>query len=172
MINRSLKRQKAINYLLKHPDASGREVAKHSGLSLPTVYKLIKQRQTPVAVLKQSKRTKLEPLLQPTEWDRPTIAKTGATLLREAADVFEQRGQEYGPASKSIGNIAALWTVITGHPITPTQAAAMLVGLKLARLKHQPHHRDSIVDIAGYAAVMSEAVLAEQEREANGYTHK
>jgi hypothetical protein len=51
MINRSLRRQRAINYLLKHPDASASAVAKASGLTTGTVYKLIRQRQTPVETL-------------------------------------------------------------------------------------------------------------------------
>ena len=51
MRNRSLRRQRAINYLLKHPDASASAVAKASGLTTGTVYKLIRQRQTPVETL-------------------------------------------------------------------------------------------------------------------------
>ena len=34
----------------------------------------------------------------------------------------------------------------------------MMVGLKVARLIETPDHQDSILDIAGYAAVMSECV--------------
>ena len=33
-----------------------------------------------------------------------------------------------------------------------------MVGLKVARLIETPDHQDSILDIAGYAAVMSECV--------------
>ncbi len=51
MRNRSLRRQRAINYLLKHPDASASAVAKASGLTTGTVYKLIRQQQTPVETL-------------------------------------------------------------------------------------------------------------------------
>ena len=51
MRTRSLRRQRAINYLLKHPDASASAVAKASGLTTGTVYKLIRQRQTPVETL-------------------------------------------------------------------------------------------------------------------------
>ena len=37
-----------------------------------------------------------------------------------------------------------------------TQVALCLIDLKLARLAHQPDHLDSMVDIAGYAAVLRE----------------
>jgi hypothetical protein len=33
-----------------------------------------------------------------------------------------------------------------------------MVGLKVARLIETPDHQDSILDIAGYAAVMSECI--------------
>ena len=48
-------RQAAIQFLLNKPDASAREVAEHSGVSRPTAYKLIKQRQTPLRVLLNEK---------------------------------------------------------------------------------------------------------------------
>ena len=40
--------------------------------------------------------------------------------------------------------------------MTPAQAVMCLIDLKLTRLAHDPHHQDSILDIAGYAAVLHE----------------
>lgn len=40
--------------------------------------------------------------------------------------------------------------------ITPAQVALCLIDMKLARLAHAPGHLDSMIDIAGYAAVLRE----------------
>ena len=54
--------------------------------------------------------------------------------------------------------IAKIWSVILGFDVTEEQVALMMVGLKVARLVETPDHQDSILDIAGYAAVMSECI--------------
>jgi len=40
--------------------------------------------------------------------------------------------------------------------VTPEQVVLCLIDLKLARLAHNPKHEDSILDVAGYAAVLQE----------------
>ena len=40
--------------------------------------------------------------------------------------------------------------------MTPAQVALCLIDLKLARLVRDPTHLDSIVDVAGYAALLRE----------------
>jgi hypothetical protein len=40
--------------------------------------------------------------------------------------------------------------------VTPAQVALCLIDLKLARLARDPRHVDSILDVAGYAAVLAE----------------
>lgn len=147
MRNRSLRRQRAINYLLKHPDATASVVAKVSGLSVGTVYKIIRNRQTPKEVLLANGARLLA------QREAEMLPPAGVTMLKETLDVFEQRGKTYGDAATHWADVAALWTILTGHPITAEQATSMMIGLKLLRLKATPHHHDSIVDIAGYAAV-------------------
>ncbi|MFN4206765.1 MAG: DUF6378 domain-containing protein [Agrobacterium albertimagni] len=43
-----------------------------------------------------------------------------------------------------------------GHPVTPAEVVLCMIDLKLTRLVRDPRHQDSILDIAGYAAVLSE----------------
>ena len=43
-----------------------------------------------------------------------------------------------------------------GRPVTPAEVVLCLIDLKLARLGHDPKHRDSLLDVAGYAAVLQE----------------
>lgn len=81
------------------------------------------------------------------------------SILLEAEEVVNgPRAQHYGPPTVNFQRIADLWTAwLNGRPnidadLTPYDVTYMMVLMKLARLQHQPYHRDSVVDIAGYAA--------------------
>jgi hypothetical protein len=164
MVNRNLKRQKAINYLIKHPYASARKVADHSGLTIGTVYKIIKQRQTPVEVLKANWKRVVEP--DEAQWKvmaveavaKATAEPPGAKMLKEAVEVLRQRGETYGDAAAHWRDVAGVWTSISGTHINADTAVKMMIALKLLRLKASPNHMDSITDIAGYAAVLANVV--------------
>lgn len=78
------------------------------------------------------------------------------SLLDEAEVVLAQREAAYGAAAASMAAIAARWSVTLGQPITPAQVVLCMIDLKLARLSHDPSHRDSAVDVIGYAALLSE----------------
>ena len=81
---------------------------------------------------------------------------TGELMLKQAAAVVANRRETYGDPVTSMTAIAQRWSITLEHPITPAQVALCLIDLKLARLAHQPDHLDSMVDIAGYAAVLRE----------------
>ena len=83
-------------------------------------------------------------------------------LLREAESlVCGSRNTAYGDPEDNFRNIADSWNVFMWQrdPATrsrlhfgPQDVAHMMILLKLARLATNPAHRDSLVDIAGYAA--------------------
>jgi hypothetical protein len=77
-------------------------------------------------------------------------------MLNHAAEVVADRSAAYGAPSKSMELLAKRWSITLGHPVTPAQAVLCLIDLKLTRLAHDPRHQDSILDIAGYAAVLHE----------------
>jgi hypothetical protein len=52
--------------------------------------------------------------------------------------------------------VAARWSITLGQHVTPAQVVLCLIDLKLARFGHDPAHADSILDVAGYAAVLEE----------------
>ena len=81
---------------------------------------------------------------------------TSEQMLRHAASIIAERGAAYGDATTSIATIAARWSLTLGHQVTPVQVVLCMIDLKLARLKHDPKHRDSIADVIGYAALMPE----------------
>jgi hypothetical protein len=82
--------------------------------------------------------------------DRP------ATILDEAAKAVDgERQHVYGHPGEDFKRIAEYWTIHLGDrlksPIRPEDVGFMQMMVKLSRLYHSPNHRDSLIDIAGYA---------------------
>lgn len=83
---------------------------------------------------------------------------TRAKLLSDASEIVtSDRANAYGPPEDNFKRIAALWEVYleqhpSDAPINATDVANMMVLMKVARLMQTPGHRDSWLDIAGYAA--------------------
>lgn len=80
----------------------------------------------------------------------------GRAMLRRAAAVVDARRALYGNPRQSMEAVAKRWSITLGHPVTPAQVVLCLIDLKLARLARDPRHADSILDVAGYAAVLAE----------------
>lgn len=83
------------------------------------------------------------------------------TILEEAIRITSgARRGSYGHPENNFGRIADLWNAYLSNkpggpmPITPQDTALLMVLLKVARLLESPRHRDSVVDIAGYAATV------------------
>ena len=64
--------------------------------------------------------------------------------------VYGDREKTYGHPAKNLEHIARLWSAYIGTAITADQVCDMMILLKLARLKNNPAHRDSLVDMIGY----------------------
>lgn len=78
-----------------------------------------------------------------------------ATVLEIAAHIiYGDREETYGHPAKNLTLIAKYWSAHLDKEITVDDVCIMMMALKLARLKNTPHHRDSQVDICGYAALM------------------
>lgn len=95
-----------------------------------------------------------------------TPAETGSpfagevSVCQEAAKVIENRREAYGSAKQNFDDIAALWDVAFGHKMTAmftaSDVAQAMRLVKEARLINDPTHRDSLVDICGYAECQNE----------------
>ena len=81
---------------------------------------------------------------------------SGETMLKHAASGVAERRKIYGEPAAAMAVVARRWSITLGRPITPAEVVLCLIDLKLARLGHDPKHQDSILDIAGYAAVLQE----------------
>jgi hypothetical protein len=79
-----------------------------------------------------------------------------ANLLQHTASVIEDRQGQYGDPGPLFDRIARRWSLVLGVEVSPPQVALCLIDLKLARLAANPGHLDSIVDVAGYAALLGE----------------
>lgn len=73
------------------------------------------------------------------------------------------RNESYGPVDIMYKRIAVGWAEILGTDVTKEQVGMMMIWMKLARLCNSPDHRDSWVDIAGYAALTSEVANTKGE---------
>lgn len=72
-------------------------------------------------------------------------------LLHKAHRITtEGRRDEYGHPADNFAQIAAEWSLELGVKVTAIQVAMCMIRLKLVRLRHNPKHEDSWLDIAGY----------------------
>lgn len=88
------------------------------------------------------------------------------TVLQEAQRLTSRdRVEEYGEALPDAERFAAMASAITGLEIKPEHFPLLMMAVKLSRTSQAPdgYHRDSLVDIAGYARV---AERLHDEREA------
>ena len=82
-----------------------------------------------------------------------------ANLLDEAKETVEHRQKEYGPPIVNFANIARRWSMVLGRDVTANEVVRCMLEVKLARLDQDPHHYDTFVDIAGYAACLEEVTV-------------
>ncbi|QGH75305.1 phosphofructokinase [Mycobacterium phage Quesadilla] len=83
-------------------------------------------------------------------------------LLEEARRAISgDRQRDYGPPTPSFERIAAMWSAILGTEVSAEQYAMCMVAVKLGRLVETPNHRDSWMDIAGYAGLGAEVAATE-----------
>ncbi len=66
------------------------------------------------------------------------------------------RERTYGNPLEHFAAVAAVWSVLLGHPVTPVQVPLLMATLKLVRASHNHMHLDNWIDLAGYAALAGE----------------
>jgi hypothetical protein len=91
--------------------------------------------------------------------DKLDTHKGDKSVLQEAkVIIYGDREKTYGHPSKNIQAIATMWNAylksVGDRELTAQDVCVMMVLLKGARLANDPGHRDSVVDICGYAALI------------------
>ena len=86
---------------------------------------------------------------------------TRQQVLNEASRiVMVDRTATHGNPEYSFKAIADLWNGYLGtDKIKPHDVGAMMMLLKVARFKGNPHHLDNMIDAAGYAACAAEIAM-------------
>ena len=88
---------------------------------------------------------------------------TREELLKKAAEtVCGSREQAHGNPKGTFERIAKSWSAYLDVELTSADVAVMMILFKTARLKGNPAHEDSWVDIAGYAACGAEINALEE----------
>jgi hypothetical protein len=79
-----------------------------------------------------------------------------SAFLRHADAILRDRRDSYGEPADFFDAVARRWSLALGVPITPRRVVLCLLEVKLQRLVRDPRHADSVADLAGYAAILSE----------------
>jgi hypothetical protein len=93
------------------------------------------------------------------------------SILKEANTIiYGDREKTYGHPSKNLQTIALMWEAYLNarkhaEPVTPKDVAAMRMLVKVARFANDPDHRDNLVDICGYAALIERCDGQPKEKE-------
>jgi hypothetical protein len=87
--------------------------------------------------------------------------KSKVSVLEEAQSiVYGDREKTYGHPAKNLKTIASMWTAYMNNmddgnfSVTAKDVAAMMMLVKVARFANDPSHRDNLVDVCGYAALI------------------
>lgn len=81
------------------------------------------------------------------------------SLEDKAREIIDgDREQTHGDPAKNLKVIAGLWSAYLGVEIKATDVCNLMGLLKIARLKNNPFHEDSLVDLKGYA-ILHEKIL-------------
>lgn len=70
-----------------------------------------------------------------------------------------ERAKEYGDAKESFTDIATMWSIVLNHKVESKDVAMCMAALKICRFVNSPKgHKDSLIDMCGYAALAGEMI--------------
>ena len=87
------------------------------------------------------------------------MMKSPSDILRQAADMIEIRGKQYGDYNKSFEINAKGLGLVIDKEVKPFQSPLILAITKLTRLFHDPKNRDSWIDLLAYIAMAASRAL-------------
>ena len=79
-------------------------------------------------------------------------------FLQRAIEILAERGESDGSPHVVFENVSKRWSLTLGVEVSADQVVICLIELKLARLKSNPRHQDSILDVAAYAGILGEII--------------
>ena len=139
MRRKKTKSEKVWAYLIEHPNAKTKDIAKACGCSEKYVYNLRSKVGTPKVILA-----------------KPKIRMRTQMLTSANELVSDKREQEHGDFAENAETIAKMWSAYKGTEFTPHDVPMMMALLKIARAKNNPKKVDNYRDGCGYIALASE----------------
>lgn len=83
-----------------------------------------------------------------------TVSDKNKNFMNEVVSLIDGgRSDDYGDPDVNHQRIADLWSGILQKPIQPHEVYLCMIAVKMSRVMQSPRHRDSWLDIAGYAAL-------------------
>lgn len=82
-------------------------------------------------------------------------------FLDTVKSTVTDRRDDYGEVEISHALIAKVWSLVLGRPLRPIDVDFLMMQYKIARVSDGPVRRDTMVDIAGYAALAARQVSNE-----------
>jgi hypothetical protein len=104
----------------------------------------------------------IEEVVKPkVEVNRKRVMKPKVSILAEAETIiYGDREKTYGHPAKNLKTIANMWNAYLNNMddanfnVSAKDVAAMMMLVKVARFANDPSHRDNLVDVCGYAALI------------------
>lgn len=100
-------------------------------------------------------------LTEPVKPKKPRTMKAKVSILTEAETIiYGDREKTYGHPAKNLKTIANMWNAYLNNMddanfnVSAKDVAAMMMLVKVARFANDPSHRDNLVDVCGYAALI------------------
>ncbi len=78
--------------------------------------------------------------------------------LNKVSDTLNKRELTYGKPIRNFKDIAKLWSGYKGVDFDVADVCYMMMLLKISRAKEDPTNEDTLVDIAGYSALLTELI--------------
>ena len=90
-----------------------------------------------------------------------TMRKAQHILSMADTLIHGERQEDYGPPYQSFRRIARAWSAYRNEEFTEQDVAMMMILLKCCRVRGKPTE-DTLIDIAGYAALAAEAGVLDE----------
>ena len=85
-------------------------------------------------------------------------------ILQKAEDnIHGERVKNYGFASESFKQVAAIASILVGKQLTPQDVLKVMIAVKLVRNSYSPMNDDHRIDACGYLGLLDEVEKATME---------
>lgn len=75
-------------------------------------------------------------------------------ILRECADIADERQAQYGDAKKNFQETADILKAMFGLSLSPVEIVKVMIAVKWSRQLHKPK-KDNLLDATNYTAILA-----------------